>query len=144
MYRFHRDRTHSLSGEAPALTKIKQKIPRNARTPPKTSAQHRRFRGRVGCEGSLFSRLYNTKPVSFILCSGERFTAELGAGATPVTTTYFRIQEIKGNCVILQLIDFSGEAPVCSTNTVVLDLECTCGIQCYAPITCTLCNDCGN
>lgn len=98
----------------------------------------------VGCEGSLFSRLYNTKPVSFILCSGERFTAELGAGATPVTTTYFRIQEIKGNCVILQLIDFSGEAPVCSTNTVVLDLECTCGIQCYAPITCTLCNDCGN
>lgn len=98
----------------------------------------------VGCEGSLFSRLYNTKPVSFILCSGERFTAELGAGATPVTTTYFRIQEIKGNCVILQLIDFSGEAPVCSTNTVVLDLECACGIQCYAPITCTLCNDCGN
>lgn len=98
----------------------------------------------VGCEGSLFSRLYNTKPVSFILCSGERFTAELEAGATPVTTTYFRIQEIKGNCVILQLIDFSGETPVCATNTVVFDLECACGIQCYAPITCTLCNECGN
>ena len=95
----------------------------------------------VGCEGSLFSRLYNTKPVSFILCSGTRLAAELEAGANVVTTTYFRIKELKGNCVILQLIDYSGETPVCELNTIILDLECVCGIQCYAPITCTLCNE---
>ena len=95
----------------------------------------------VGCEGSLFSRLYNTKPVSFILCSGERFTALLTTGATAQSTTYFRIKEIKGNCVILQLIDYSEETPVCSPNTIILDLDCVCGIQCYAPITCTLCNE---
>ncbi len=95
----------------------------------------------IGCEGSLFSRLYNTKPVSFILCSGERFTAEITPGATPTTTTYFRIKEIKCNSVILQLIDYSGDAPVCVPNTIILDLDCVCGIQCYSPITCTLCNE---
>ena len=95
----------------------------------------------IGCEGSLFSRLYNTKPVSFILCSGERFTAEITPGATPTTTTYFRIKEIKCNSVILQLIDYSGDVPVCVHNTIILDLDCVCGIQCYSPITCTLCNE---
>lgn len=95
----------------------------------------------VGCEGSLFSRLYNTKPVSFILCSGARFEAQLGPLATDPTTTFFRIQELKGNSVILLLIDYSGETPTCSSNTIILDLDCVCGIQCYAPITCTLCNE---
>ena len=94
----------------------------------------------VGCEGSLFSRLYNTKPVTFILCSGTRFEAQL----TPqpdTTTTYFRIKELKGNSVILQLIDYTGDTPVCLQNTIILDLDCVCGIQCYSPITCTLCNE---
>lgn len=98
----------------------------------------------VGCEGSLFSRLYNTKPVSFVLCGGTRFGALVSTAADAATTTYFRIQEIKGNCVILQLIDYTGEAPVCLPNTIVLDLDCVCGIQCYAPITCTLCNENNN
>ncbi len=95
----------------------------------------------IGCEGSLFSRLYNTKPVSFILCGGVRFEALLGTEPTASTTSFFRIQEIKGNSVILQLIDYSGETPVCTNFTIILDLDCVCGIQCYSPILCTLCNE---
>lgn len=98
----------------------------------------------IGCERSLFSRLYNTKPVSFILCGGERLTAPLGTGDTAVSTSIFRIQEIKGDSVILQLIDYSGESPVCTNYTVIFDLDCACGIQCYAPISCTLCNETNN
>ena len=94
----------------------------------------------VGCEGSLFSRLYNTKPVTFILCGGTRFEAQL-TPQTDTTTTYFRIKELKGNSVILQLIDYTGDTPVCLQNTIILDLDCVCGIQCYSPITCTLCNE---
>lgn len=95
----------------------------------------------IGCEGTLFSRLYNTKPVSFTLCSGERFSAVTGTEATATTTTYFRIQEIKGNFVILQLIDYSTDTPTCLNLTTILDLSCVCGMQCYAPILCTLCNE---
>ena len=98
----------------------------------------------IGCEGSLFSRLYNTKPVSFILCGGTRFEAQLDTTVDAPTTTIFRIQEIKGNCVVLQLIDYSGDTPVCTNFTTILDLECVCGIQCYPPILCTLCNDVNN
>ena len=98
----------------------------------------------VGCEGSLFSRLYNTKPVSFILCSGARFEAPLGTAADAATTNFFRIQEIKCNSVILQLIDYSGDTPVCSNYTAILDLDCVCGIQCYSPISCALCNNIEN
>ena len=97
--------------------------------------------GCIGCEGSLFSRLYNTKPVSFVLCGGGRFEAQLGTAADAATTTIFRIQEVKGNSVILQLIDYTGETPTCTTYTVILDLDCVCGIQCYSPILCTLCNE---
>ncbi len=95
----------------------------------------------IGCEGSLFSRLYNTKPVSFVLCGGARFEAPLDSTATAATTTVFRIQEVKGNCAILQLIDNYGTTPTCTSFTVILDLDCVCGMQCYAPITCTLCNE---
>ena len=100
--------------------------------------------GCIGCEGSLFSRLYNTKPVSFILCGGTRFEAQLDTTATAATTTIFRIQEIKGNSVILQLIDYSADTPTCTNYTIILDLDCVCGIQCYPPILCTLCNEINN
>lgn len=95
----------------------------------------------IGCEGSLFSRLYNTKPVSFMICNGERFTAQLGPLATDPTTTFFRIQELKGNTVILQLIDYTTDTPTCTNYTAILDLDCVCGLQCFSPITCTLCNE---
>lgn len=95
----------------------------------------------TGCEGSLFSRLYNTKPVAFTLCSGELFTAQLGTVANAGTTSYFRIKEIKGNSVILQLIDYSGDTPTCVNFTAILDLDCVCGIQCFEPINCTLCGE---
>ena len=70
-----------------------------------------------------------------------RFEALLGTEPTASTTSFFRIQELKGNSVILQLIDYSGETPVCTNFTIILDLDCVCGIQCYSPILCTLCNE---
>lgn len=87
----------------------------------------------IGCEGSLFSRLYNTKPVAFTLCGGELFTAVINATQT---TQYFRIQELKGNCVILQLLDYTTTTPTCTSNTCILNLDCCCGMQCFTPIQC--------
>ena len=43
--------------------------------------------------------------------------------------------------LVLQLIDYTGDTPVCTNFTTILDLECVCGVQCYLPILCELCSD---
>jgi hypothetical protein len=95
--------------------------------------------GCTGCNDLLVSQttFFNTKPVIFRFGNGEAFTALAGT----VETNTFRIQELRGSVVILRLLtldDTTGEY-TCTNNTVLLDLDCVCSLQCLAPINCPCC-----
>lgn len=94
-----------------------------------------------GCEGSLFATMYNTRPVSFYLCQGALFSAINPDDQT--TTTLFRIEDVRDDGVILRLL-IPGDEVVCTNYTVILNLDCACGMQCFAPICCDECmRSCG-
>ena len=90
-----------------------------------------------GCDGGLMTQIFNTKPVSVYLCSGVLFTVTIPE--TETTTTVFRIEDVRGDAVVLRLIDTTGEEPVCTNYTVIFDLDCACGLQCFQPICCERC-----
>lgn len=95
-----------------------------------------------GCEGSLFATMYNTRPVSFYLCQGVLFSAINPDDLT--TTNVFRIEDVRDDGVILRLLVVTGEETTCTNFTVILDLDCACAMQCYAPICCEECTrNCG-
>lgn len=91
-----------------------------------------------GCESSLFSTLYNTKPVTFYLCSGATFSVVLPTDTT-VSTTLFRIEDIREDGVILRLLVTGDGGTTCTNATAILDLDCVCGMQCFPPICCEEC-----
>lgn len=91
------------------------------------------------CEGGLMFKLFNTKPVILYLQEGEKFEAEIPC--TEDCTKYFRIQEIKGDCVVLRLLVNSGENWMCTNFTVTLRISCICAIQCLPPICCQECKN---
>lgn len=90
-----------------------------------------------GCEGSLVSAFYNTKPISIYLCSGVLFQAVVPD--TGATTTLFRIENVKGDCVTLRLLVEANDVTTCTIYTIQLKINCICGLQCFAPICCESC-----
>lgn len=96
-----------------------------------------------GCDSPLVGRISDTRPVSFTLCSGALFEVQLTAPNTG-ETTLFRIEELRGNCVVLRLLVEGETAITCTNQTCVLDLCCVCAIQCFEPINCLLCNNTNN
>lgn len=97
-----------------------------------------------GCESSLFATIYNTKPVAFYLCNGGTFTA-LIPDFSGDTTNLFRIEEVKDDGVILRLLRIVEGEVVCTNTTIIFDLDCACGLQCYPAICCEECTRvCGN
>lgn len=98
-----------------------------------------------GCEGSLISAFYNTKPITCYLCCGNAYTVSLPEIGSTVTTSVFRIENVRNDSVILRLLTVEDNAYVCTNYTTVLKIDCICGLQCYAPICCDACTGtCGN
>lgn len=89
------------------------------------------------CEGGLMFKLFNTKPVILYLCKGEAFKAEIPGHEE--CTKYFRIQEVKGECVVLRLLVKECEKWICTNFTITLKVSCICAIQCLPPICCKEC-----
>lgn len=97
-----------------------------------------------GCEGSLISAFYNTKPIVIYLRGGAKLTVDVPE--TTTTTTVFRIENIKNDCVILRLVttNETTQALECTNYTCILTIECICSLQCLAPICCDPCTkNCG-
>ncbi len=92
------------------------------------------------CEGGLMFKLFNTKPVILYLEKGKPFKAEI-PGTAEEYTKYFRIQEIKGDCVVLRLLVHSCDKWICTNFTVTLKIGCICAIQCLPPICCKECRN---
>lgn len=89
------------------------------------------------CDGGLMFKLFNTKPVILYLSDGEPFKAEIPHQQE--CTKYFRIQEIKGECVVLRLLVKDCDKWICTNFTVTLKVNCICAIQCLPPICCNEC-----
>ncbi len=93
-----------------------------------------------GCEGSLISAFYNTKPIIAYLSNGNPLTVNIPEQTTLTPTTVFRIENIKNDAVILRLIDSSTATFTCTNYTIILSIDCICALQCLAPICCDICN----
>ena len=95
----------------------------------------------ISCMSGLNVNTNNTKPIRFILCSGEPFTA-ITSLETLSTTEFFRIEEILDNsCVLVRLLILTEGTFTCTTSTAVISLDCICSVQCFPPIFCPLCED---
>ncbi len=97
-----------------------------------------------GCEGSLISAFYNTKPIVIYLRGGVRYAIDIPE--TETQATVFRIENIKNDCVILRLLTTNATTGdlECTNYTVILTIECICSLQCLAPICCDPCTkNCG-
>lgn len=90
-----------------------------------------------GCEGSLVSAFYNTKPVVFYMCNGNKLTVDVPD--TNQTTSVFRIENVRSDSVILRLLTETQGEYTCTNSTVVLSIDCICCLQCLKPICCPEC-----
>lgn len=97
-----------------------------------------------GCEGSLISAYYNTKPIAIYVRGEQLLTVQVPTTAVPATittTTYFRIENVKSDAVVLRLLVFDATTNTydCTQYTVVVRIECICTLQCFPPICCPEC-----
>ena len=90
-----------------------------------------------GCDGGLMAQIYNTKPVTFYLCGGTTFTVTIPN--TTTTTSVFRVEDVRNDAAVLRLIDTTAEEITCTNYTVIFNLDCACGLQCFQPICCERC-----
>lgn len=98
-----------------------------------------------GCEGSLISAYYNTKPISLYVTGGVQLAIQVPTttpATAPTTTTYFRIENVKNDAVVLRLLVLDPETNTydCTQFTVVVNIACICSLQCFPPICCTECS----
>lgn len=90
------------------------------------------------CESCLMSAMYNTKPLS-IYINNTLFTVNVGLSNE--TTSYFRVEEVRGNdTVVLRLLILDNGTLSCTNYTVVVSINCICCLQCYNPINCNFSN----
>jgi hypothetical protein len=98
----------------------------------------------ITCETSLLTTAFNTIPLSFTTCCGNRITGLIDLTGT--TTIFFRVEAVRCNRYItVRLLEeiTVGEVPTLIETpfTMVIDLECVGSVQCFAPISITLCTD---
>ena len=92
----------------------------------------------ANCESCLMGSMFNTKPISINL-RGNQFFANIGL--TDETTRYFRVEEVRGNeIVVLRLLVLEDGALTCTNNTITVCINCICSIQCYDAINCNFAN----
>ena len=89
-------------------------------------------------ESCLMSAMYNTKPIS-IYINNNLFVVNVGL--TQDSTSYFRIEEVRGNdTVVLRLLVLDNGILSCTNYTVVVNVNCICCLQCFNPINCNFSN----
>jgi hypothetical protein len=98
----------------------------------------------ITCETSLLTTAYNTIPIALSTCCGTRITGVIDLAGE--TTIYFRIEAIRCcRYVTVRLLEeiVVDEVPTLIETpfTMVIDLDCVGTMQCFAPISITLCTD---
>lgn len=86
------------------------------------------------CNTCIIAPVFNTKPIGIYLCN-ELLTAALD---DETTTNRFRVEEVRGDVVILRLLAVAEGELTCTNQTITVKVSCICAIQCFDPITCVI------
>ena len=87
------------------------------------------------CNTCVIAPVFNTKPIAVYLCN-EALTVPIGN--TTEFSNRFRVEEVKGDIVVLRLLSVVNEELTCTTYTVTVRINCICCVQCFDPITCVI------
>lgn len=87
------------------------------------------------CNTCVIAPVFNTKPIAIYLCN-EALTVPIGN--TTEFSNRFRVEEVKGDIVVLRLLSVVNEELTCTTYTVTVRINCICCVQCFDPITCVI------
>lgn len=92
----------------------------------------------VTCETSLITMAYNTIPITLYNCNGILNVLTYSTGTE--TSHLFRVECVRGDrFATLRVLINSNDEIICSDQTVTIDLDCICGIECFEPINCNEC-----
>ena len=69
------------------------------------------------CERSLLQKIFNTRPAIFYLCDGKPFKVEVPG--EPQDTIFFRVEEIRNDCVLLRILVKKGPTWDCRLHGIV-------------------------
>lgn len=86
------------------------------------------------CNTCIIAPVYNTKPIAVYLCDGV-LTAAVDDNTT---ANRFRVEEVKGDVVVLRLLVLADQELTCTNQTITVKISCICAIQCFDPITCVI------
>ena len=87
------------------------------------------------CNTCVIAPVFNTKPIAVYLCN-EALTVPIGNTAD--LANRFRVEEVKGDIVVLRLLSLVNDELTCTTYTVTVRINCICCVQCFDPITCVI------
>ena len=87
------------------------------------------------CNTCVIAPVFNTKPIAVYLCN-EALTVPIGN--TTEFSNRFRVEEVKGDVVILRLLTSVNDELTCTTYTITVRINCICCVQCFDPITCVI------
>lgn len=85
----------------------------------------------VTCTGPLMTQAYDTRPVMITLQDDSKLTAYLDVFSDK--TRLFRVEDLKGDCVLLRLLDTTSGCVKPTNLTITLRVDCICAIQCFQP-----------
>ena len=88
------------------------------------------------CNTCVIAPIFNTKPIAVYLCN-EALTVPIGN--TTELSNRFRVEEVKGDIVILRLLSVVNDELTCSTYTVTVRINCICCVQCFESVNCERC-----
>lgn len=81
--------------------------------------------------GTPNNLIYNTRPISFYLCSGEELTVD--------EATTFRVENINNSCVTVRLLDVDETGTITSTNEfATININCIAAIRCLSDVSLAL------
>ena len=87
------------------------------------------------CNTCIIAPVFNTKPIAVYLCN-EALTVPIGN--TTAFANRFRVEEVKGDVVVLRLLTTTDTELTCTNYTVTVKISCICCVQCFDPITCVI------
>ena len=87
------------------------------------------------CNTCIIAPMFNTKPIAVYLCNQELTAA---VGNTTDVANRFRVEEVRGDVVVLRLLTTVNEELTCTNYTITVKVSCICCIQCFDPITCVI------
>ena len=90
------------------------------------------------CNTCVIAPVFNTKPIAVYLCN-EALTAPIGN--TTEFANRFRVEDVKGDVVILRLLTAVNDELTCTTYTITVRINCICCVQCIESINCERCTN---